>query len=348
MRRACSAGAAALGRGLVLLGLDLLADPLERPPDQPRYVHLRDPDLLRDLRLRQSLEEAQVEDQPLALVQRPEPGREHRAILGHLVLRLFLPERLQRVELALLVLAAPGRKRNRAVRPPTLERLDYGLLLDARRLGQLGNRGRAAELDRLLLDQLRKLDVELLEPARDAHRPALVAEVALDLADDVRRRVRGQLDAAVDVEAVDRLDQPDRPDLDEVVELFAPVRVAPGERPDERHVLLDQLVAGCEIAVRVIAPQKGSVVDVGHTCVLAAALVSFSQSPPSSVSSSARSTSVSRMRRRPTCSPPSAASSPRTPSPIGPTSASIWPSSTRSLTCTVSARTRSSAVSSAS
>ena len=83
---------------------DLVPDPLEGAADQPRHVHLRDPDLLRDLRLRQPLEEAQVEDQPLALVQRPEARREHRAILRHLVLRLLGPERLQRVELALVVL----------------------------------------------------------------------------------------------------------------------------------------------------------------------------------------------------------------------------------------------------
>jgi hypothetical protein len=35
----------------------------------------------------------------------------------------------------------------------------------------------------------------------------MIAEVALDLADDVRRRVGGELDAAVDIEAIDRLDQ---------------------------------------------------------------------------------------------------------------------------------------------
>jgi hypothetical protein len=44
--------------------------------------------------------------------------------------------------------------------------------------------------------------------------------VALDLADDVGRRVRRELDATVDVEAVDRLDQADRADLDEIVELL--------------------------------------------------------------------------------------------------------------------------------
>jgi len=62
-------------------------------------VHLRDPDLLRDLRLRQPVEEAELEDRPLALVQRLEPRREHGTVLRDLVLVLLGPERLERVEI---------------------------------------------------------------------------------------------------------------------------------------------------------------------------------------------------------------------------------------------------------
>src|SRR5207248_3043911 len=101
-------------------------------------------------------------------------------------------------------------------------------------LGELGDRRRTAELDGQLLDQPRDLDVQLLQSAGHANRPALVAEMTLDLADDVRSRVGGQLDAAVEVEPVDRLDQADRADLDEIVELLAPVRVPPRQRADER------------------------------------------------------------------------------------------------------------------
>jgi hypothetical protein len=86
-------------------------------------------------------------------------------------------------------------------------------------------------------------EAQLLEPARDAHRPALVAEVPLDLADDRRRRVRGELHTAVRVEAVDRLDQPDRGDLGEVVERLAAVAEAACEMLHERQVHADQLIA---------------------------------------------------------------------------------------------------------
>src|ERR1044072_2184091 len=91
------------GRSGGLLGRDLLADLLERAADQPRHVHLRDADLLGDLRLRQPLEEAQVENPPLALVEDTETGLEHGPILGDLVLVLLGAERLERVELTVVV-----------------------------------------------------------------------------------------------------------------------------------------------------------------------------------------------------------------------------------------------------
>src|SRR5207244_751473 len=95
-------------------------------------------------------------------------------------------------------------------------------------------------------------------------RPAAVAEVALDLADDVRRRVRRQLDATPEVEAVDRLDQADGADLDEILELLAPVGVAPRERADERHVVLDQLLPRRAVALLVVAAEEVTVALLGH------------------------------------------------------------------------------------
>src|SRR5207248_8411327 len=138
-------------------------------------------------------------------------------------------ERLERVELLAVFLAAALRQRERGVRATGFERLEHLLLLDARRLGELRDRRGATELDRQLLDQLRQPHVQLLEAAWHAHGPAAVAEMSLDLADDVRRGVGGQLDAAREVEAVDRLDQADRADLHQVVELLAAVGVASGE-----------------------------------------------------------------------------------------------------------------------
>src|SRR5215210_1892362 len=253
-----------LGVSRLLLGGDLLADLFQRSPDQPRDVHLRDPDLLRDLRLRQPLEEPQVQDPALALVEHPEARGEHGAVLRDLVLMLLGAERLERVELPVLVVARPGGQRERAVRATALERLEHLFVGDARGLGELGDRRRAAVLHGELLDQPRELDVQLLQAARHAYRPAAVAEMALDLADDVRRRIGRELDAAVDVETVDRLDQADRADLDEVLELLAAIGVAAGEGAHERHVLLDQLRAGREVALLVVAAEEDLVARAAH------------------------------------------------------------------------------------
>jgi hypothetical protein len=89
----------------------------------------------------------------------------------------------------------------------------------------------------------RQGQAQFLEPARHPHRPALVAEVPLDLADHRRCRVRRELHPAVRVEAVDGLDQPDGGDLGQVVQRLAAVAEAAREVLDERQVHPDQPVA---------------------------------------------------------------------------------------------------------
>jgi hypothetical protein len=67
--------------------------------------------------------------------------------------------------------------------------------------------------------------------------------VPLDLSDDRRGGVRGELHPALGLEAVDGLDQADRADLDQVVQWFASVAIAPGQVVHERQMQLDELVA---------------------------------------------------------------------------------------------------------
>lgn len=97
-------------------------------------------------------------------------------------------------------------------------------------LGELGGRGGQRQ-------------PQLLEAARDADRPALVAEVPFDLADDGGGGVRGELDAALRVEAVHGLDQADGGDLGQIVQRLATVAEAPGQMLDEREVHTDEGVA---------------------------------------------------------------------------------------------------------
>ena len=59
------------------------------------------------------------------------------------------------------------------------------------------------------------------------HRPAAVAEVALELAGDGRRRERRELQPAIGLEPLDRLEQTDERDLAQVVGRLAAVRETP-------------------------------------------------------------------------------------------------------------------------
>ena len=92
---------------------------------------------------------------------------------------------------------AGGRARPRGRRPPPRAPRAPARRVTPRRSASSPVVGDAAELARQRLVGRLELDGELLQVARDAHRPALVAEVALELAEDRRdgeareRRRRG-------------------------------------------------------------------------------------------------------------------------------------------------------------
>src|SRR5712691_12667854 len=133
----------------VFLGGDLLTDLLERSPDEPRHMHLRDADLLGDLRLRQSFEEAQMENCALSFIEDAEPRREHCAVLRHVVLMLQRADRLERIELLAVVASAAARgERERRVGTTGLECLEHLLLFHPGSLGELRDRRRACQLHR--------------------------------------------------------------------------------------------------------------------------------------------------------------------------------------------------------
>jgi hypothetical protein len=100
---------------------------------------------------------------------------------------------------------------------------------------------------------------EVLQVPRHAHSPALVAEMALDLAEDRGDGVAGQARVAVGVEAVDRLHQAQRSHLHEVVGRLVDGAVALGEPDGERHVAHDQPVTGGDVAFAAEALEQGAV-----------------------------------------------------------------------------------------
>ena len=85
--------------------------------------------------------------------------------------------------------------------------------------------------------------MQLLQAARNAHGPCLVAEVPANLTGDVGRREGGQLIAPLNVKAVDRRDEADGAHLHEVLERFAAIGVLACEVAYEREVHRDEFVA---------------------------------------------------------------------------------------------------------
>jgi hypothetical protein len=109
-----------------------------------------------------------------------------------------------------------------------------GDLVDGRRPAQLRRQTLAGPLDP---------ETELLQIARDADGPRLVAEMALELPEDRRHGVARERDAARAVEAVDGVDEPEAGDLVEVVERLVRVRVARRELAGQRQEAPDDHVA---------------------------------------------------------------------------------------------------------
>src|SRR6267378_4990544 len=98
---------------------------------------------------------------------------------------------------------------------PGLDRLEDLLLGGPRVARDLRDRRRPPQLLAERGDHRAEAKVQLLHAARHAYGPALVAEMPLELADDGRRRIGGELETAVGIEAVDCLDQADRCHLHE-------------------------------------------------------------------------------------------------------------------------------------
>ena len=91
------------------------------------------------------------------------------------------------------------------------------------------------------------------------HGPAVVAEVALELAEHRRHRVGGERGLARGIEAVDRLDQAEGRDLHQVVQRLVGAPVTAGHPAREREQPFHEFLARSLIAVPVIADEQAAV-----------------------------------------------------------------------------------------
>jgi hypothetical protein len=137
--------------------------------------------------------------------------------------------------------------------------------------------------DRERLDEVRRLELirgplhrpgALLQRSGDAHGPAVVSEVALELAGDGRHSEGGERASAAGVVALDGVQKPDRGDLGEVLAVTAAVRVAAREMVRQRQEPLHQRVTRREIAGLAIALKQTAVLlDATTPCVRCARVV---------------------------------------------------------------------------
>src|SRR5579862_9290185 len=112
----------------------MAAQQLERVAQDPRDLHLREPDALGDLGLGQAIDETQPEDRLLAGTELTQRVREPRPLLDSRELRVRTPQcratAARRVRVGFL-------ERHRVVRDASGQRLKYRLDADAGLLGEL-------------------------------------------------------------------------------------------------------------------------------------------------------------------------------------------------------------------
>ena len=167
---------------------------VERPPQQPRDVHLRVADPLADLALRQVVHEAQLEHLALDLGERVPCARDRVAVLDQLVGRVIAPRAGPRATRTRRRRERRARRVRRPRSSPTASCASSTCSTEQPRcVSHLTHLGRAPELLGEDLGRAAHRERALLEVARHVERPALVAEVALELAEDGGRGVAREL-----------------------------------------------------------------------------------------------------------------------------------------------------------
>ena len=195
-------------------------------------MHLRAPEQIADLALREVLQVPEPQQLPVAVVQVGfELGESTRASLAP------SPARSSARPFARQGLV----ERVRLVAVPDHGRLEHILDGQAEMIGDVLCRGLAPQLLTQGVADVRERQTELLNLSRRLDGPGAVPEVPAKLAQDRRHRVRAELDAAIGIPSAGRLDQPEPRDLDEVVERLGRVPVPRRELVGEWQVPLGEL-----------------------------------------------------------------------------------------------------------
>jgi hypothetical protein len=211
---------------------------------EPGDVHLGDVQLLADLGLGQAAAKVHDQDLPLAVGQLA-PVRGDSAHGEHVLQpRILLPEGVGQRNRG--GLAAQRRvQRGRTEGQLRLLGLPHLFPADSQVPGQVGVGRGAAQLLGQRPGSVADLQDQFLHRAHHAQRPALVAEVPLELAADARPRVGGQAGAGGRIEVADRFQQADIPHLHQVLGRHRAAQVGSHAGPDQALVTGNEQLARC-------------------------------------------------------------------------------------------------------
>src|SRR3954452_23681541 len=147
------------------------------------------------------------------------------------------------------------------MRGDAVERFEHVLDAGVDGLGELADGGGAPELCGQRFGGRVEAQRALLDVAGNPNRPAVVAEVAFELAEDGGDGEAGEGGSARCVEALDRLQQPERGYLVQVVEIGSSA-IAAGEVTGERQVASEHGIPAAGIAASAIAGEQSDVAGV--------------------------------------------------------------------------------------
>ena len=193
-------------------------------------------------------------------------------VLGLPVARFVVAQRVDELGSVLVVVGAGAIERVGPVGGCGLVRFEHLLDADPHVVRDLGRSRRAPELVNEAIGRAADARRQLLQVARNPHRPALVAEIALQLSRDRRHSERRERVTACGVEPVDGLQQAHGRDLNEVLQRLAATVVTPRQPRGQWEKPLHQRVAGRLIVAPAITSEQPALLDGARQPVVAGAV----------------------------------------------------------------------------
>ena len=221
-------------------------------------MHLRDAEGTRGLALREAFREAQVQQEPLTMVQALEGTHKAESTIDRLESHVQLSEVLDEAVSGAAISPQLGVERHNPRRLTELDHLDYLDLRDGQVRAELTGRGNPSQLSRERFGPLTDRDAQLLHASGKTDAGGAIAEVTADLADDRGRGEGGERDPRTGIVPLDGVQQPQAGDLIHVVERFPAMCEAEGQGSGQPHVQRHELLAHGGITGISVCDEQGA------------------------------------------------------------------------------------------